>query len=72
MKIKFRETGPMSINHGNLFNKILALVQGCCRVLHDKVNGTGVGVVDRNGTTIRAGRFERNRKEEVVGGVSAG
>ena len=39
----------MDSNHSNLYNKLLALVQGICGVLHVEVNGTGERVGEGNG-----------------------
>ena len=41
---------PVAINRGNLLNEILTLVQERYGVLHTKVNGMGVGVVDGKST----------------------
>ena len=40
----------MDSNHSNLYNKLLALVQGICGLLHVEVNGTGERVGEGNGT----------------------
>ena len=46
----------MASNHGNIYNELLALVQGRYEVLHVEVNGTGARVGDRNGISSGAGR----------------
>ena len=45
----------MASNLGDLYNKLLALVQGNYGLLHDEVNNTGVGVGEGNWTASRAG-----------------
>ena len=54
---------PVGSNYGNLFKKILALLQVQYIVLHDKVSGTRVVVGYYNSIAIRAGR--RGRDVEV-------
>ena len=44
--ILYEIKGPMSSNHGNLFNEIVTLVRGRYRVLHVTMNSTVVGVGD--------------------------
>ena len=60
----------MGINHGNLFNELLALVWGRCRILQDEVSGAGVGVGDgdRDGTAGREGWSGHDGTGESGGG----
>ena len=47
---------PIGINHGNLFNKLIYLVQGRYGVIRAEVNGTGVVVGDDDGNVSGSGR----------------
>ena len=58
----------MASNHGNLYNELLALVQGRYRVLHTKANVTGAGVGEGNGTAGGAGWRRGEGKGETMKG----
>ena len=58
----------VAINHGNLYNTLLALVQGRYGVLHDEVKGTGAGVGYRNRNVSGARQSGRDVTREKVEG----
>ena len=47
--------GTVASNHSNLYNKLIALVQGRLGVIHAEVNGKGERLGERNGTTSGSG-----------------
>ena len=64
----YKTYGLVASKHSNFYNKLLALVQGCYIVIHDKANGTVLGVGEGNGSGNRSGRC----RQEVIGNTSEG
>ena len=50
-----KNSGPVARNHGDLYNKLLAMVQGRYGLIHAEVNSTGVGVGEGNWTASGEG-----------------